>query len=299
MRRNYLLLLSFLIAFTSCEDTIDVEPEDADSILVVDAWITNKSETQKINLSLSQPYFLSQTITGVEDAKVGVISNNNTVKEFRYHNNGAYIWSPAPGESIGEVGDTLSLIIERNGEIYQGSSVLNPVPSIDSIVIEFKTDEFGYEDGLHAELMARDLVGLGDTYWIKTFKNNSYLNKPEEINITFDGGIDGGAMVDGIVFIPPIRELINPFPDDFGNGEDSPPPYVYGDSIRVEIHSITLEAFQFMNIVKDQLLNGYNTIFSIPLSNTISNVVNVNGDSKILGFFNVSAVESKEMLIQE
>ena len=298
MKRFSILILLVLLIFVSCEDSIIIETDESEDILVVDAWINNKSESQMIRLTMSQPYFQIQTEIGVSDALVSLVSDSNEMKEFIHQGEGVYIWTPVQGESLGEVGDNFTLIIRRGSDLYQGISTMNRVPTVDSIVIEYKTDEFGYKDGFHAELMARDLLGLGDTYWIKTYKDNVYLNKPEEINITFDGGFDGGAQVDGIVFIPPIRDLVNPFPDEFANGDDSEAPYASGDTIRVEIHSITLEGFQFMNIVKDQLLNGYNTIFSIPLSNTISNMVNVSGNNKILGFFCVSAVEFEEKIIK-
>ena len=47
---------------------------------------------------------------------------------------------------------------------------------------------------------ARDPFGAGDTYWIKTYKNGSFLNKPQELNIAYDAAFDGGSASDGIVF---------------------------------------------------------------------------------------------------
>ena len=101
----------------------------------------------------------------------------------------------------------------------------------------------------------------------------------------------GGA--DGLVFITPVRELINQTDDS-----DLPFPYVPGDEIRVEIHSLSIPAFNFMEIARDQILNGNNGIFTLPLANARSNI-NKSDGSTGLGFFNVAQVSSKSEMIVE
>ena len=70
------------------------------------------------------------------------------------------------------------------------------------------------------------------------------------------------------------------------------PPYEPGDSVRVEIHSITEEAFNFLSIAKEQMTNGDNTIFALPLANTKSNVFHSASGERALGFFNVAKVST-------
>ncbi len=285
-------IIGYLVLLTGCEDVIDVELQEAPAQLVVDAWLNNKPEEQVIKLSLSQPYFDSQLAAGVEDANIAVENNNGKIMVFNHQGEGRYTWTPAPGETIGAVGDTFNLGIELDGAIYLAASTMKRVPPIDSITYEFRTDELIGPDGIYAAFFARDFPGRGDTYWIKAFKNGVFLNKPAEINIAFDAGFDAGADSDGLVFLTPIREAINRIPDE-DNPEDDieVPPYAEGDSVYVEIHSITTEAFTFMEIARDQMTNGDNGIFSIPIANTRGNIVNLETGEFVLGMFCVSAVE--------
>ena len=141
-----------------------------------------------------------------------------------------------------------------------------------------------------------DFEGDGDTYWIKAYKNGVFLNKPNEMNIAFDAGLSVGSNSDGLIFIPPIRELTNPVPDSIGVA-DEVSPWAPGDICKVEIHSISNNAFSFMSLVRDQILNGNNGIFGEPLANAQGNVT-ASDDSSVLGIFNVANVSTLEIEVQ-
>ena len=61
------------------------------------------------------------------------------------------------------------------------------MPDIDSIVFSFK-EESVCPEGYYAQFYADDIAVPGDIYWIKAYKNGSFLNKPNEINLAFDAG---------------------------------------------------------------------------------------------------------------
>jgi len=86
---------------------------------------------------------------------------------------------------------------------------------------------------------------------------------------------------------------MNPVDDEF-----LPIPWEVGEMVRVEIHSITIEAFRWMEIARDQMINGDNSIFALPVTNTRGNILNCNSQDRALGFFNVSAVSSREKVIE-
>ena len=287
----YLLVLVLLQ--TSCEDVIDVELEPSNETMVIDGWIDNRMQEQVIRLNLSQTYFDNVEPVGIEDANVVVKNQNGSTFTFIHAGNGKYSWSPQSEDEIGQVGDVYELEIEWNGQQYSAQSTMNRVPVIDSIGQEFREDELFGEDGIYAQFYARDFAGTNDAYWIKTFKNGEYLAKTQELNIAYDAGFDAGTGIDGLVFIPPIRELVNQLDEDLLFL-----PYEVGDHIKVEIHSMSVEAFNFMEIARDQINNGDNGIFSLPLANTRTNVVNVTDGEQPLGFFNVAAVSENERTIR-
>jgi hypothetical protein len=148
------------------------------------------------------------------------------------------------------------------------------------------------EDFYDAEFWATDPVGKGDTYWIRTYKNGSLLNKASELTIAYDAAISAGSEFDGVTFISAVRMGINA--DDTDDDDKPVSPLIWGDSIYVEINSITLQSFNYLNEVIDQTnkSGGLSELFtSTPLANVSSNLVNLNGNgSPVVGFFNVASV---------
>ncbi|WP_173021463.1 DUF4249 family protein [Lewinella sp. W8] len=289
-------LLAVSLLFLRCEDTIDLPSSFEEPQLVVDAWLTNESVPQTINLTLTQDFFDNRLPTTVTDAQVVVcqteIGSNCFV--FEHTTNGQYVWTPAPGETLGEVGEIFGLGIQRGEEQYAALAPLKRVPVIDSISIQFEEESLALDEGLYAQVYARDFVGIGDTYFIRSTINDTLLQRPQEINIAFDATFDAGSGTDGIAFIFPIRFGINKLDD---NG--APIPLVDGDKVEVDLWSISTEAFAFLSIARDQITNGDNGIFGIPVANSPSNVINVATEEPILGVFNVAAVSSAEKVVEE
>lgn len=294
----YTLLFAVIgtLLLTSCEDKIDVDLDDADAIIVIDAFLTDvPGATQEITVTRTQSYFDNSFPTPAEDATVNLITGSDTIA-FDYVDD-KYIWQPNAGESLADLDEPYQLNVTIGDIIYTATDSLKRSPAIDEIRQEVREGEIGSVDGgIYCEVIARDFEGKGDTYWIKTFKNGQFLNRPEEINLAYDGGFDQGAESDGLIFIPPIRELVNPFPDST-EVADEISPWAVGDECRVEIHSISNSTFAFMEIVRDQLLNGNNGIFAEPLANAPTNILSSDG-SPVLGAFNIARVNSLEVVIE-
>lgn len=291
-----LLALSALaMIFVSCEDVIDVDLANAEPQTVIDAWLTDEAGVrQTIVVSETQPYFDSIQAPGIVGAEVYIPVQDMELK-FEDMGNGKYTWTPAGNQKLSDYGNTLVLTIKVNDVTYTSTTTIKRVPAIDEIRQEVRENELGAVDGgIYCEFIARDLVGLGDSYWIKTYKNGNYLNKAREINLAFDAGFTAGSQTDGLVFIPPIRELTNPVPDE---DADDVSPWAAGDICRVEIHSISNEAFRFMEVVRDQVLNGTNGIFAEPLANAKGNIKSSDG-KEVLGVFNIAKVSTLEYVVQ-
>lgn len=305
MTMNYLRQIAFLSLLAgwvfSCNDPITVDANFTKAELVVDAWINNQPTPQSIHLTLTQNYFDNTIPPAVTNATV-VVTNTTTGESFPFlhQGNGTYQWQPQPGQVLGSTGDVFSLRVQYSDFDYIALSELRRVPPLDSIVYETREPELGNPAGIFAQFYAVDPPGIGDTYWIKTFKNGEFLNKPAEMNTSFDGTFDGGSGTDGIVFITPIRELINRIPDPDTDDDAEVPPYAVGDSIRVELHAIPNDAFRFLSIAREQMTNGDNALFALPVANSPTNVQVVTpGAPAAVGYFCISAVSAKAVLVEE
>ena len=357
VKRLAILLLT--ISTLACDDQIFPELPPSDQLVSIDAWLDNIPGPQVIRVQRSQNYFANTALENIDGAQVTVTDDQGEVFNFTQESNGEYVYVP-PGDSgfFGSIGRTYFLEVIVDGITYSSSTTLNRVAPIDSITFRFEEEDNFLPDSYFGELWARDPVGLGDTYWIKTWKNGIYLNKPGEINVAFDAAFSEGGNVDGVALIVPIREGINPFEQD-DNGDFLSPyrmadtlelqgsrvfrdeePYavlrddtifyqvnsdsinfvnqeladdlvfeildperfiveqnrliITGDSVYVEIHSISNDAHFFLTQVQIETdrAGGFGELFASPLANVSTNIISSDPDQEVLGFFNVAAVSA-------
>ncbi len=286
-----LLILLLTGGLFSCEDEVQLNLRDAPPVLVVDAWINDIPEDQVIRLTMTQPYFESSLPDGVTGASVVVTDDLGNSYVFEEDQPGVYVW-PYEGSVLGEVGRDYQLTINTGEDVYTASSRMNRVPAVDSVVFTYREDGDAFrEQGWYGEFVATDLVGAGDAYWIKSYKNDTLLLRPFEINLAVDAGFSTGGTIDGVVFIQPIQDAVNPLNDDL----DAIIPYEPGDSLYVEIHSLTIDAYNFMSqlAIQTQRDGGFDEIFAEPLENLPTNLERVSGNSNepVVGFFSVSSVK--------
>lgn len=286
----YLLFLASAI-FYSCEDVINPQLESAEPVLVIDAWINDLPDSQKVILTRTQPYFQNILPPAVSGATVTITDQNGTVFSFLEDKPGEYVWVPSGNDVFGTIGLNYTLSVQTNGETFVAESRMGRVPVVDSITFFVQEGNQFIDDLYQAEFWAKDPVETGDAYWIKFYKNGIQQNKPSEIITAYDAGFTKGGNFSGVEFIPPIRRAINPFDTD--ENDQLLSPYQIGDSVSVQIHAVTEAAFNFLNQVAIQTdrPGGFSELFSTPLANVSTNIRNTNTNgSKVVGFFNVGAV---------
>ena len=275
----YILLLS--LAFGACEDVIDVDLDQGESQLVVDAFVTNDTTVQTIRLTKSADYFLNAPTPAATNAQVRVLGPNNTIYNFNSDQAGNYLYDPSTNGALDSIGFPYRLEIQYEGKTYTSISILNPVPEIDSITQSFEEEELGSEAGYYTQFWARDFFGREDYYWIKAFKNGRPIDTLDNSNLTLsqDAAFSGNA-ADGFAFILPIRAAIT-------NEEE---PFEVGDVSSVELLSLNADVFEFLEQLTIQANNG--GLFSTPPANIRSNIKDAAGNSQeeVLGVFSMSAI---------
>ncbi|MEY4193612.1 MAG: hypothetical protein RJA00_1843 [Bacteroidota bacterium] len=291
---NGLVALSIGLLSTGCEDVIQVDVIQKSPKIVVDAFVNNQLDTQTIKLTRSIGYFDSSgSEPAITNAQVAIIDQSSALPKlfvFQHSSQGKYQFVPnATSGDTFTVGHDYALLVVVDNDTLVSFSPLNPTTTIDSIRL---VDVEGNgppinTTGKYVELMANDRKGPGDFYWIKTFRNDSFLNSISQLNISADMGNTSRGQ-DGELFIYPVRyNGVNDFLRSFKTGEN----------VRIEIHSINGLAFAWFNLVVSENQNG--GLFATPPANIFTNITSFNPKKKIAlgGFFCMSAVASASVTI--
>jgi hypothetical protein len=284
--------LLLLLGLTACEEVVNLEVREGVSQLVVDAWLTDENTEQSIKLTLSQAYFDNTAPKPALGATVIVFNQDSTAHQFLdLNNDGIYTYTPAQSGFI-KLNEATALYIKYDNEEYYSLSRLGNVPPIDSVTYESFSFPINPPDGsprsgFQAQFFARDLPGEGNTYLIRSFKNDTLRFLPSQITLAYDAGFSPGSKSDGILFILPIRFSITQ-----GLFQDK-------DKLKVELFSIPIEAYFYLLQLRQESTNG--GIFATPLSNIPTNIINLNSNSnkKALGAFFISKVSRYETVIDK
>lgn len=287
-------LFTGMALFSSCENVID-PPKTGKNLdrLVVDAFVNNLPEKQVIRITQSIGYFSAiGSEPGVTGAGVLLIdTTDGNLKTFTFSDSGEgkYIFQPNPatGDTF-TIGHNYILAIAQGGDTFISASRLNPTAKIDSLHIDYQDGtQLGFKKGKYVEMFANDLPGLGNTYWIKTYRNDSFKNKILDMNLAYDMTQTPNKQ-DAGPFIWPIR---------YGAINDLGRPYKSGETVKVEIFSITLETYYYLNEIYSESQNG--GLFATPPINIGTNIFNLNPKKTRAtgGFFCISAVNRKQIII--
>ncbi|MBI1184744.1 DUF4249 family protein [bacterium] len=281
-------LSAIFLLLTACTDPIDVKLDEGVSQLNVDAFINDKAEAQKVRLVMTTNYFDNNTILPVEDAVVTLL-NDSTAQEwsFSYDKEGYYTLPQTDNMVLPF--NSYTLKISHNGQHYSAHTMAMPTTPVDSITFELQVPNGpGTLDGYIGEFWGKDIPGMPNFYWIKTYVNDTFISDPNFLNVSYDAAQGQGS--DGLTFIPPIRRGITTFPNIFQKG----------DKVRVEILGITYETYNFLLEAQSQITNG--GLFATPPYNVVTNITNDSGTDKVadqaVGWFSVATISSLEAVAE-
>lgn len=286
--RFFFIMAAAVLVLNSCTTVIDAKLDTGPIQLSVDGTLTDVPGQQTIRLTRTAAYFDNGQPTPATSATVSVSDDAGKTYSFSDpDNDGYYVWQPTGKDTLGHIGRTYQLTVAYQGDTYRASSTLNRLPPVDSIIfVKRKLNPLSKTEGYRAEFYAVDIAGGVDYYRVRFFRNGQLQNKPANIITSQDGGFRGSNTVtDGLTFIAPIRRSVNP---------DS--LYALNDVVKVELQSLTSDAFDFWQSLRTQITNG--GLFATPAVNVPTNIINTNATGrKATGFFITSAVRSKTVSV--
>ena len=178
---SYIIAIVSLMFFaTSCVDEIPLEPESFESVLVVEATITNENKQQEVLLSRS--YMFDSIPVKETNATVRVIDDAANVYTFVETESGVYksqaAFAAQPNRNY-----NLS-IITSDGRVYASTErQLTPPTSIDDLYVERDFNENGIE-GVSVYVDSYDATGNSKYYrheYEETYKIIAPLYSPREL----------------------------------------------------------------------------------------------------------------------
>ncbi len=292
--RMVLLLMGLASATLSgCESVIDASVPPGPTQLAVEAWLTDQPGEQHIKLTQTTGYF---TNTGAKPATgANVVVTDNAGRAFVFtdpDSDGIYRWKPASSSDttgrLGIIGRTYTLSIRYQNSGYVSVAQMPRIPTVDGLHFTIERTSGlggGDETGYQSEFSATDLPGETDYYYLRYYRNGVLQNRPQDINLSRDGAFLESDNTDGLPFTKEVRQSLNP--DKL---------FVLGDTMRVEMRSLTPEGYLFWQSLLAQTQNA--GLFATPPANVPSNIRNVSGSEPVaVGFFLVSPVRTATAVV--
>jgi len=251
------------MVFVSCTDVIDVDVPTAEPRLVVEASIDWQKQTlgneQIIYLSFSTPYFDSGEINGVTGALVKITNKNSSeIFTFEDQNDGSYITT----DFVPEIGDSYTLEIAYDNEVYQAEETLMSVSKIKDVYQS--TDQGFNKEELEVNVTFNDPADIENYYLMKFQHEGNYLPDLFDISDEFS---DGNEM------------------RIFYEKEE----FKAGEKVDIDLYGISKQYFNYIRLLIEQSQDG-GPFATIP-AELKGNCINLtNPENYAFGYFRLTEV---------
>ncbi len=305
-----ILLLGGLV--TTCVEPFETEIESFESILIVDATLTNEQKQQQVLLSRTFRFNEEQLVeTGAE---VGIVDDQSTRFEFIETEPGKYL---TPSEFMAVPGRDYQLIIKtaEGNEYASDFRSLTPVLEIDDLYAERTVNGQGVL-GITVFADSSDPQGNAKFYryeYDETYKIIAPRWSPVEIEVlsknppeiqfvtkTEETRVCYGSTSSTDIILASSTEFdedkVTRFPIRFLSKENFLTQSRYSILVRQFVQSP--EAFAFYETLKE--FSDFESLFSQTQPGFIAGNVfsRTNTNEKVIGFFDVSSVSSKRIFFE-
>jgi hypothetical protein len=284
LRTLTIVLLFITVAFSSCEDVIEVKLSDENLNLIgVEARITTMDQPA---VFLYQTLHVDQDIDypGISGAVVTISDDANPVHEMTLveldSKKGVYLVPPKQSYR-GIPGREYTIKILTGGVTLTAKEKLMEVEPIDSIQV--KPSMRGDKMFLGIFTYGLEPPGLGDFYKWDIYVNDSLIQSADRLAVASDEFVDGNY-ISGLEI----------FTDFYDPKKPEDRLLDLNDTISVKQNSISEFGYNFYTQMINQ--NATGSLFSIPPANIKSNFTSSDG-KPVLGLFVASDVSSSNKVV--
>lgn len=265
------ILLFTLVAFSSCEEVIDLPLKGADSpALIVEAEVVDIKGYSFVRLGETLDYYDPTEEPKISGAIVSVTDQDGNKMDFLESNEEAGLYLPQDPDYKGVVGNTYKLLIEYKGKTFTSENKIYRVTNIDSLQVRFVPESRFQDEGYYLYFYAKEPQDTKDYYFWRNYTNDT-LNYENAGDLTFASDQGIGEDIDGLQF---------PF------------KYDAGDTVRLEQYSMSKEVYDYYNDLTSVVFND-GGLFSPPPVNPRTNIKGQN----VLGVFMTSSMVSATIYV--
>ena len=255
----------FMLFLSSCEEVIEVDLNDADPKLVIEARLDAGTSLLDVTLTRSQSFFNNDDAQAVLDANVELVHNGNTV-QIGHAGNGFYReFIPV------QQGDNLQLRVLDGAELHTASVVVPRQIPLDSLSTEYFEPNSFFDGGSIVYLYFQEPGNEPNYYRVLVSRNGNPLDGAEDIIVEND------LLSDGQFVQYPL----------FGNF------YEAFDEIEIVLQSVTESTFDYYTTLQDITINQGGGSTAAP-ANPISNI-----EGGALGLFDVHYADTMSIVVPE
>jgi hypothetical protein len=263
-----LTVMIFLLLLNSCEEVIQVDLDDSEAQIVIEANISNNPEDNLVTITKSTDFYTPSEYETVNGAEITVTSETGETFIFTEVENGRYVNTALNPQ----VGRTYTMSVNTGNEIYTASSTMQDPLIMDSITVVGEEtpfqDELFYEysvyfqDNLGQEDFARFRIFINDVMQVGSFR--------------YDDRLTDGNYIDFNRFFFEPKEDILP-----------------GDVVTIEMLTIDKFTFEYFDTLRRVIASGRGPFSSTSPSNPITNWSN-----GALGYFSVNSKDVQSVVIE-
>lgn len=185
--RNLAYILVLIVLASSCQKVIDVDLNDANQAIVIEANYKAELDRVEVLVTLTSSYFDSEASPFIDDAIVTITDANGLSTTIPHVIGGLYRLTQYTPQYDSDY--TISVV--ANGETYTAACNLATPVQIDPITYQFLDGFFGAEPGYVSILNYQDPANVENYYQIVLTENGQTFDRIDEIQLQDDGFTDG------------------------------------------------------------------------------------------------------------
>jgi hypothetical protein len=260
---KYLALILGIIAVTSCQKSIDIDLNEADPVVVIEANYTAEDSTVRVIITETSNFFSGDEEPTIDNAVVTITNQAGVSEQVPFIADGQYTLE----NYIPEFGTTYTMTVLANGVTYTATcDMLTAIDQQPIIYDSIPPGPFSGDGGYVVALTYQDPPAQGDYSSAHITRNGKRLKKLNDIVLN-DDQLTNGNLV--------IRPLFVKLFDS-------------GDTVEIELRTINEKVHDY-----------YQELISLTDPNSAAPAnPNYQWENRALGFFSAHSSSRQSVIIQ-